>query len=111
MSLEEPKVKKAYSFTNEYEAYTQIDWFETAGKAKASFANEHRLNFCDVRVNREPWADKYQSEGEIPPEAWLSQGLYTECYQCGVLVTEENLGEIDGVFVYCNKCRPKDGKA
>lgn len=105
---EENKTKlKAYSFNNERDDCIQIEYFETVGKAKAFFANEHSLKFCDVRVNREPWADKYQSEGEIPAEAWLSQGMYLECCQCGALVTEENLGKIDGIFIYCNKCRPR----
>ena len=102
---------KCYAYDNEIEGTTELCWCETAGEAKQYFANDHGVPFTWIKVYREPWADKYQSEGEIPPEAWLSQGLYIECYQCGALVTKENLGEIDGVFVYCNKCRPKDGKA
>ena len=104
MTKENKPKLKAYSFTDEQEGYTHIDWFETAGQAKASFANEYVSNFCDVRVYRVPWADKYQSEGEVPPEVCLAHGWWIECSQCGAQVSEEDVGEIDGRDVYCEVC-------
>ena len=104
MTLEENKPKlKAYMFDDFY-GYSHIDWFETAGKAKASFANEHGLGFCDVRVHRIPWADEYQSKGYVPPEVCLARGWWWTCYECGAQVTEEDVGKIDGRNVYCKKC-------
>ena len=109
--MEKANNLKAYSFTDEETGYSQVEWFENAGQAKASFAIEHSLNFCNVHVYREPWADKYQSQGEVPSEALLAHGWWIECCQCGRQVTEENLGEINGKDVYCDECRPKGGEA
>lgn len=109
--MEKAKNLKAYSFTDEETGYTQIEWFETAGQAKRYFANENTLDFCDVRVYRVPWADEYQSKGEVPPEVCLAHGWWFECNRCGRVVTEENLGEINGKDVYCDECRPKGGEA
>ena len=104
MTLEENKPKlKAYMF-DDYDGYSHIDWFETAGKAKASFANEYDLGFCDVRVCRIPWADKYQSKGYVPPEVCLAHDWWFECCQCGLQVSSEDVGKIDGRDVYCKEC-------
>lgn len=108
--MEKAKNLKAYIFTDNQTGYDEIEWFETAGQAKRYFANENTLDFCDVRVYRVPWADKYQSQGEVPSEDLLAHGWWIECHQCGRDVTEENLGEINGKDVYCNECRPRGGR-
>ena len=109
--MEKAKNLKAYSFTDEQTGYDEIEWFETAGQAKRYFANENTLDFCDVRVYRVPWADEYWSKGYVPPEVCLAHGWWFECNRCGRVVTEENLGEINGKDVYCDECRPKGGEA
>ena len=109
--MEKVKNLKAYCFTDEQTGYSQIEWFETAGQAKASFAGEHSLNFCDVHVYRVPWADEFQNKGEVPPEVCLAHGWWWTCCECGAQISEEEEGEIDGMDVYCNKCRPKGSQA
>ena len=102
---EENKPKlKAYYFEEPDTGYGRIGWFETVGHAKSYFACENDLNFCDVRVKRVPWADKYKSEEQIPPDVYLAHGWWLMCEECGAEITEYDVYEIEGSRVYCEVC-------
>ena len=79
----------AYAYDHELDGTTTIYWAETAGKAKRYAADEHGLPFTEIRVHRVPWADKYNSMDEIPPEVYWSHGWGLPCEKCGRQVYED----------------------
>lgn len=98
---------KAYYCEEESTGYGFIEWFETAGQAKAHFANEFQLRFTDVRPRRVPWADPYKNIEEIPLEVLFENDWWLECNSCGGQICE-----IDDFFTNergycCKRCYEK----
>lgn len=99
---------KAYAFNDELEGTAEFYWAETAGQAKAYFANEYGLPFTEIHVYRVPWADKYTSMEEIPPEAYWDNGWWLTCENCGRMVAEGE-GRVTKTGVLCLECFKKEG--
>lgn len=97
--------EKAYAVFDSYDENAVIVFAETPGKAKAKAARSLWSDFIELSVRREPWADKYVKQGEVPPIPMLSNGWMLEC-QCNVLQDYETAVVKDGK-VYCEKCVPK----
>lgn len=98
------KKRKAYRFLDEDADITYLEWFESAGQARAYFANECGLDFTDVHVYREPWADAYNTAEEIPVEAYLKNGWYWPCANCGERIYEDDKYNMLHNKVYCERC-------
>lgn len=73
---------KAYAYVGD-DAESEITFANTAGQAKAAFADIMGERFIDVKVERLPWADKYWENGKVPDEAFLAHGWSVSCYKCG----------------------------
>lgn len=96
-------MEKAYAYDDEFEGTTEIYWAKTAGQAKAYFANENDLLFTEVSVYRVPWADKYKSMEEIPPDVYWENGWWLPCEKCGSIVAEGE-GRATEKGVLCLEC-------
>lgn len=100
---------KAYAYIGD-DAESEITFANTAGQAKATFADIMGERFIDVKVERLPWADKYWENGKVPDEAFLAHGWSVSCYKCGKMVDIDTVALIDTRGALCKECAGKDGK-
>ena len=69
---------KAYAYVGD-DAESEITFANTAGQAKAAFADIMGERFIDVKVERLPWADKYWENGKVPDEALTRHFIHVNC--------------------------------
>ena len=100
---------KAYAYVGD-DAESGITFANTAGRAKAAFADIMGERFIDVKVERLPWADKYWENGKVPDEAFLAHGWSVSCYKCGKMVDIDTVVLIDTSGALCKECAQKEGK-
>ena len=98
---------KAYYCEEESTGYGFIEYFETAGQARAHFANEFQLRFIDVYPKRVPWADQYGSYENIPVEVLFENGWWFECNTCGRHIDELEHFHINEKGYCCQDCFEK----
>lgn len=104
---------KAYSYIDE-DGLRGIVWAENQNQAKVEAQAESYMDYTKICVQREPWADRYSSMDEIPPQEFLDHGWSVTCSKCG----REGLFVYDVRVIagkaYCNSCAAleagKDGK-
>lgn len=102
--------KKAYSYKDE-DGLMGIVWAENSNQAKVEVQAESYMDYIDIRVQREPWADKYSAMEEIPPEEFWAHGWRLTCCECGIDdITDDNGQIIDGQ-VYCDDCAAEISEA
>lgn len=100
---------KAYVFANaadyDIEDLSEgVTFAETAGKAKQYFSMENEIHYKDIRVQRLPWADKYESVDNIPAEEWLVHGWYFVCTSCGAPIEDIADFHVNSRGYCCKKC-------
>lgn len=100
---------KAYAYIGD-DAESEITFANTAGQAKAEFADIMGERFIDVKVERLPWADKYWENGAVPYEELLAHGWSVSCHKCGKMVDIDTAVLIDTRLVLCKECAGKDGE-
>lgn len=100
---------KAYAYIGD-DAESEITFANTAGQAKAEFADIMGERFIDIKVERLPWADKYWENGEVPDEELLSHGWSVSCHKCGKMVDIDTAVLIDTGKALCKECAGKDGE-
>lgn len=76
----------------------------TRGQAKRLVAEEFCADFVDVRVNRSPEFDCFESEGHVPEVALFEAGWYLECSSCYRQTTKDNGGVVVRGLIYCEEC-------
>ncbi len=105
-------MNKAYVFANaaDYDVddiSEEVTFAETAGKAKQDFSMETGIHYKDIRVQRLPWADKYESVDKIPVKEWLDHGWRFTCNICGAIIEDATNFYINNEGFYCKKCFDK----
>lgn len=90
---------------NEDAAPDEIVFATSPSDAKAhseAYGNEGKGAWTELRATRAPEFDRYVESGSIPQTAYLDNGWSVTCQhlQCGVMVTEEDAGVVDGQ-VFC----------
>ncbi|WP_052098091.1 hypothetical protein [Paenibacillus stellifer] len=92
------------------EAYHEIVFAESHSQAKyKSEAYSDGVPWTDISAARKPEFDQYSESGVVPRSAYIEDGWYFDCDQCGGGLTGRNY--IDGKTV-CDSCleeieRPK----
>lgn len=96
---------KAYSWHDEEDNGVYIVYAANANKARlvVRALPECELDYIDIRVKREPWADKY-AETCIPAKEWLEAGYGVYCEGCLRLAYKDEVHEINGYRVLCKDC-------
>jgi hypothetical protein len=103
---------KAYVFANAADYDIDdirdiITFAETPSKAKQDFSMETGIHYKDIRVQRLPWADKYESVDKIPVKEWLDHGWRFTCNICGAIIEDATTFYINNEGFYCKKCFDK----
>jgi hypothetical protein len=63
--------------------------------ARRQGANEIGADFGSVTCRRERWADQYAGQTFIPAEAYVDNGWWVGCSNCGAMVSDDSAGEDD----------------
>lgn len=100
---------KAYVFNNaaDYDIEDlseEVTFAETTGQAKQYFSMENEIHYKDIRVQRLPWADKYEDVDNIPAEELLNHGWYFNCDTCGEAIDDIADFHINSKGYCCKKC-------
>ena len=100
---------KAYVFANaaDYDVddlSETVTFAESPGKAKQDFSRMNGIHYKDIRVQRMPWADKYENVDSIPAEEGLNHGWYFVCNTCGAEIEDMADFHINDKGYCCKKC-------
>lgn len=83
------------------EAYHEIVFAETPAQAKyKSEAYSNGVPWTDIAAIRKPQFDQYAESGVIPRSAYVADGWYFECDQCGSLFATNEVNE----QIICDFC-------
>jgi len=86
------------------EACHEIVFAETAAQAKyKSEAYSYGVPWTDIAAIRKPELDQYAETGVIPKSAYIADGWYFECDDCGSFSATNQIGD----KVYCSSCYEK----
>lgn len=84
-------------------------WYATSMKrAKTKCSKATRISLKDLEASREPWADKYKREMDIPYVEFYKNRFYVRCNVCREVITKGDHAYIsnDGEKFLCEECFP-----
>lgn len=97
--------RKAYSM--DYDGEYAWIWYATSMKrAKMKCSKVTGISLKDLVATREPWADKYKKEENIPYIEFYKNGIYVICDECGSYLKRGDHSYIskDGNRFLCDLC-------
>lgn len=90
-----PRPVRAYLVSDDDPETQTIKFARTNVAARRRGANEIGTDFGSVTCRREPWADEFAELGYIPAKAYIENGWWVGCSNCGVSVSSDSHGEDD----------------
>lgn len=90
-----PRPVRAYLVTDGDPESQTIEFARTNVAARRSGANEIGTDFGSVTCRREHWADEFVPLGYIPAKAYIDNGWWVNCLNCGATVGSDSHSEDD----------------